>query len=73
MTINDLMERGLDVLELDIKNLRMKATQRKLDADEARNLRDYLQLLGELDIAQKKLAASMTPEQAAEILKGLAE
>ncbi len=71
MTINDLLSKGLEVLELDIKNLRMKASQRKLDADESRNLRDYVELLGELDVSQKKLAASLTPEQAEEMLKSL--
>lgn len=68
VSIERLIELGLTALDREIRNLTMASSKGKLDAPSARDLRDHIKLLFELQQREADFLRGLTDEQLQAIL-----
>lgn len=69
ISVARLIDDGLLVLYREIKNLMIRSTKGKLEANDAKDLRDHLKLLFELKDRENESLRSMTDDQLKEAAK----
>lgn len=68
ISIDRLIEMGLTALDREIRNLTMASAKGKLDAPSAKDLRDHIKLLFELQQREADFLKGLTDEQLQAIL-----
>lgn len=69
ISIQRLLDDGLLVLSREIRNLTIASVSGKLDASEARDLRDHIKLLFDMKEKEQESLRDMTDEQLREAAK----
>lgn len=63
ISVARLIDDGLICLQREMKNIKSLSVSGKLDAATARDLRDHVKLLFELNVREKDLISDMTDEE----------